>query len=241
MKRYAENRLTAYKISNYGMPGRLIAWLMPVLIIAILMLVDTSIIFAEAASETASAQTSEGASLSAAGDAFPADALAGEGSSQDVTIHFGKGKDQSISIHVNPKASKDESVSLAELGSEAEAKTRSTVLKKAEARGLLANYITDASLTIDGRTYGNEPWHVRPDVDYELKLTFTEKGSRQFPDNGAEMVMDLPTGLTLKPGTSGSFDIPFGLAGTLRGNQWWVGNDGKLHIQSDDNCHQGCT
>ena len=92
MKRYAENRLTAYKISNYGLPGRLIALLMPVLIIAILMLVDTSIIFAEAASETASAQTSEGASLSAAGDAFPADALAGEGSGQDVTIHFGKGK-----------------------------------------------------------------------------------------------------------------------------------------------------
>ena len=234
MKRYAENCLTAYKISNYGMPGRLIAWLMPVLIIAILLLVDTSLTFAEVASETAPAQTfaaaSEGASLSAAGDASPDDALAGEGSSQDVTIHFGKGKDQSISIHVNPKASKDESVSLAGLGSEAEAKTRSTVLKKAEARGLLANYITDASLTIDGRTYGNEPWPVRPEADYNLRLVFTEKGLRQFP-YPEEMVMVMPEGLTLKPGTSGTFDMPFGLAGTLRGNRWWVGDDGALHIQ----------
>ena len=106
MKRYAENRLTAYQISNYGMPGRLIAWLMPVLIIAILLLVDTSLAFAEVASETAPVQTfaaaSEGASLSAAGDASPDDALAGEGSGQDVTIHFGENKDQSISIHVNP-------------------------------------------------------------------------------------------------------------------------------------------
>lgn len=105
MKRYAENRLTAYKTSNCGMPGRLIAWLLPVLIIAILIFVDTSIIFAEVASEEAPAQTSaaasEGVSLSAAGDAFSDDALAGEGSGQDVTIRFGKGKNRSISIHVN--------------------------------------------------------------------------------------------------------------------------------------------
>ena len=138
MKRYAENRLTAYKISNYGMPGRLIAWLAPVLIIAILMLVDTSIIFAEAASETASAQTSEGASLSAAGDAFPADALAGEGSGQDVTIHFGKGKNRSISIHVNPKNSEEEM--------ESESETENTGLEKVEAGDLVTISSVDGSL-----------------------------------------------------------------------------------------------
>ena len=138
MKRYAENRLTACKTSNYGMPGRLIAWLMPVLIIAILMLVDTSIIFAEAASETASAQTSEGASLSAAGDAFPADALAGEGSGQDVTIHFGKGKNRSISIHVNPKNSEEEM--------ESESETENTGLEKVEAGDLVTISSVDGSL-----------------------------------------------------------------------------------------------
>lgn len=98
----------------------------------------------------------------------------------------------------------------------------------------LADFITDASLTIDGHTYGNETWPARPDVDYELKLSFEERGSRQFPKGGDEMIMDLPAGLTLKPGTSGKFDIPFGLAGTLSGNDWWVSDDGKLHIKFAD-------
>ena len=147
MKRYAENRLTAYKTSNYGMPGRLIAWLMPVLIIAILLLVDTSLTFAEVASETAPAQTfaaaSEGASLSAVGDAFPADALAGEGSGQDVTIHFGENKDQSISIHVNPKTGKDETDSRDGQDSETDA---ATGLKEVEAGDFVTISSVDGSL-----------------------------------------------------------------------------------------------
>ena len=96
----------------------------------------------------------------------------------------------------------------------------------------LRPFITDATLQIDGRTYGaGDTWKVRPDVDYKLTLTFNEKGSRQLPDGGSTMVMDLPSGLTLEPGAGGTFDIPCGLAGTLKGNRWWVTDDGKLHIQ----------
>lgn len=96
----------------------------------------------------------------------------------------------------------------------------------------LADFITDASLEIDGKTYGEgTTWNVRKDVDYSLKLAFKEAGSRQFPKGGDEMIMDMPAGLTLEPGASGSFDIPCGLAGTVTGNTWWVDNSGKLHVK----------
>ncbi len=99
----------------------------------------------------------------------------------------------------------------------------------------IAPFITDATLDIDGKTYGaGETWKVRPDVDYKLTLTFTEKGSRQLPPGGSTLVMDLPAGLTLEPGASGTFDIPCGLAGTVTGNTWTVGSDNKLHIQLGD-------
>ena len=55
----------------------------------------------------------------------------------------------------------------------------------------LADFITDAVLEIEGRTYGaDETWKVREGVDYALKLTFKEEGSRQFPKGGEEMVMN---------------------------------------------------
>ena len=99
----------------------------------------------------------------------------------------------------------------------------------------LASYITDAALVIDGNTYGaGTVWKVRKNVDYTLKLNFAEKGSRQFPKGGDEMIMDMPTGLSLEPGAGGSFDIPCGLAGTLKGNQWWISDDGKLHVKFAD-------
>lgn len=102
----------------------------------------------------------------------------------------------------------------------------------AETDVALAPFITDATLEIDGKTYGaGETWKVRPDVDYKLTLTFTEKGSRQLPPGGSTLVMDLPAGLTLEPGAHGSFDIPCGLAGTVTGNTWSVDSNGKLHIQ----------
>ena len=98
----------------------------------------------------------------------------------------------------------------------------------------LAEYVTDATLEIEGRTYGaGETWPVREGVDYALKLTFKEKGSRQFPQGGEEMVMEPADlgGMTLVPGQSGTFDIPMGLYGTVTGNQWWVDDDGKLQIK----------
>ena len=95
----------------------------------------------------------------------------------------------------------------------------------------LSDFITDARLTVDGKTYGKgDTWTVRPDVDYDLKLYFNEAGSRQFPVGGSEMVMDLVPGMTLSPNTQGTFSIPFGDAGTLSGNRWFVGDDNKLHI-----------
>ena len=94
----------------------------------------------------------------------------------------------------------------------------------------LASFITDAQLTIDGQVYGkNDTWNVYPDVDYNLKLSFAEKGSRQFPTGGETVYMDLPAGLNIPEGTGGSFDIPAGLAGTVRGNTYVVEN-GKLKI-----------
>ncbi len=98
----------------------------------------------------------------------------------------------------------------------------------------LAEFITDASLEIEGKTYGQgQTWNVREGVDYALKLTFKESGSRQFPQGGEEIVMNLKDlgGMSLEPGQSGTFDIPMGLYGTVTGNTWWVDNDGKLHIQ----------
>lgn len=98
----------------------------------------------------------------------------------------------------------------------------------------LAEFITDASLEIEGKTYGQgQTWNVREGVDYALKLTFKESGSRQFPQGGEEIVMNLKDlgGMSLEPGQSGTFDVPLGLYGTVTGNTWWVDNDGKLHIK----------
>ena len=98
----------------------------------------------------------------------------------------------------------------------------------------LAEFITDASLEIEGKTYGQgQTWNVREGVDYALKLTFKESGSRQFPQGGEEIVMNPKDlgGMTLEPGQSGTFDIPMGLYGTVTGNTWWIDNDGKLHIK----------
>ena len=96
----------------------------------------------------------------------------------------------------------------------------------------LKNFITDAKLTIDGKTYGSgDSWPARPGVDYNLKLTFSEAGSRQFPTGGTEMVMDLIEGLSFKAGMSGSFDIPVGFAGTVTGNTWWIDDQNKLHVK----------
>ncbi len=99
----------------------------------------------------------------------------------------------------------------------------------------LASFITDAVLEIDGKKYGQgETWVVRPEADYNLTLTFRERGAMQFPKGGDEMVMDLPEGLTVKSGSGGSFDIPAGLAGTVTGNTWWIDDAGKLHIKFGD-------
>ena len=98
----------------------------------------------------------------------------------------------------------------------------------------LAEFITDASLEIEGKTYGQgQTWNVREGIDYSLKLTFRESGSRQFPQGGEEIIMNPKDlgGMSLEPGQSGSFDIPLGLYGTVTGNTWWVDNDGKLHLQ----------
>ncbi len=101
----------------------------------------------------------------------------------------------------------------------------------------LAEFVTDAVIEIEGRTYsGGETWTVHEDVKYALTLTFKEKGARQFPQGGKEMVMDPDDldGMNLVPGQSGSFDIPMGLYGAVTGNQWWVDDDGRLHIQFGD-------
>ena len=92
------------------------------------------------------------------------------------------------------------------------------------------DFITDAKLEIDGETYGkNDTWTVYPDIDYTLTLSFAEKGSRQFPVGGDTIVINLPSGLTIPDGTTGSFDIPAGLAGTIYGNTYRVEN-GKLYV-----------
>ena len=94
----------------------------------------------------------------------------------------------------------------------------------------LASFVTDAQLTIDGTTYGkNDVWNVYPDVPYTMKLNFAEKNSRQFPKGGDTVVMDIPAGLNIPEGSSGTFDIPAGLAGTIKGNTWRVEN-GKFYI-----------
>ncbi len=99
----------------------------------------------------------------------------------------------------------------------------------------LASFITDAVLEIDGKKYGQgETWVVRPEADYNLTLTFRERGAMQFPKGGDEMVMDLPEGLTVKSGSGGSFDIPAGLAGTVTGNTWWIDDAGRFHIKFGD-------
>jgi LPXTG-motif cell wall-anchored protein len=98
----------------------------------------------------------------------------------------------------------------------------------------LADFVTDATLEIDGKTYGaGETWKVHEGADYTLKLTFKEKGSLQFPQGGGEMVMEPEDlgGMSLIPGQGGIFDIPMGLYGTVTGNEWWVDSDGKLHIK----------
>ena len=98
----------------------------------------------------------------------------------------------------------------------------------------LADYITDATIVIDGTTYGaGETWSVHEGTDYVLTLKFREKGSLQFPQGGEEMVMEPAdlSGMTLIPGQFGTFEIPMGLYGTVTGNQWWVDSNGKLHIQ----------
>lgn len=94
----------------------------------------------------------------------------------------------------------------------------------------LASFVTDAQLTIEGTTYGkNDVWNVYPDVPYTMKLNFAEKNSRQFPKGGDTVVMDIPAGLNIPEGSSGTFDIPAGLAGTIKGNTWRVEN-GKFYI-----------
>ena len=98
----------------------------------------------------------------------------------------------------------------------------------------LAEFITDASLEIEGKTYGQgQTWNVREGVDYALKLTFKESGSRQFPQGGEEIVMNPKDlgGMSFEPGQSGTFDIPLGLYGTVTGSTWWIDDDGKLHIK----------
>lgn len=96
------------------------------------------------------------------------------------------------------------------------------------------NLISDATLEIDGRTYGaGTVWEVYPNVDYNLKLRFSERGDKQIPGtSGDTIVVDLPAGLTLE-NTSGSFDIPTGLAGTIYNNRYEV-RDGKLYITFGD-------
>lgn len=94
----------------------------------------------------------------------------------------------------------------------------------------LSDYITDASLTTGEGTFGkNDIWNVIPDVNYSLKLQFAEKGSRQFPKGGDTMSMVIPSGLNIPDGTTGTFDIPAGLAGTITGNTYRVQN-GRIYI-----------
>lgn len=97
---------------------------------------------------------------------------------------------------------------------------------------LLSDFVSDAHITIDGTTYGiGQTWPVRPDVDYDMVVRFSENGTKQLPKGGNEMVMDLPAGITIAD-TDGhkSFDIPVGVAGTITGNEYWIEGN-KLHIR----------
>ena len=94
----------------------------------------------------------------------------------------------------------------------------------------LASFITDARIVIDGTTYGpGDTWPAYEDVDYNLTLSFSERGSRQFPKGGESISMDLPYGMTIPEGTNGTFTIEAGLAGNVTGNSYRV-EGGKLII-----------
>ena len=102
MKKYAENRLAAYKVSNRGMFGRLLSRLLALSIIAAMLFGNAGLAFAEEVPDAASAQTSEAAPMTSEDNTSSEYALAGEGSGQDVTIHFGDDENHAIHIHVNP-------------------------------------------------------------------------------------------------------------------------------------------
>lgn len=94
----------------------------------------------------------------------------------------------------------------------------------------LNEFITDAVLSTGEGTFGkNDIWNVVPDANYGLKLSFAEKGTRQFPQSGETISMTIPSGLNIPDGTTGTFDIPAGLAGTITGNTYRV-QDGKIYI-----------
>ncbi len=103
----------------------------------------------------------------------------------------------------------------------------------------LSNFLSDATLTIDGKIYTkDEPWPARPNVDYQLKLTFTENTTYQFDESEhAVLTYTIPAGITMPDGQTGSFDIPGGIVGTITGNTYRVSGNQLIITLGDDPKH----
>ena len=89
----------------------------------------------------------------------------------------------------------------------------------------LANFLTDAVLYVNGVGYslreGNWP-KVYDGVDYDIRLSFAERGLTQFPASGDVLTMPVPNGLELPLDMSVTFDIDGGLAGVVTDNTFEV-------------------
>ena len=93
-------------------------------------------------------------------------------------------------------------------------------------------YITSLELYSDGNKIDGSSWNVFPNVEYELKLFFAEKGANQLV-KGKGLEVTLPSGVSLVEGDHGTFIIDAGPAGSIINNTYRVEN-GKLYIDFGD-------
>lgn len=62
----------------------------------------------------------------------------------------------------------------------------------------ISDRLTDATITIDGKKVTEDTWNVKAGSSYDLKLTFKETTSNQFPNDNTWMTYQIPKGLNVE-------------------------------------------
>ena len=98
----------------------------------------------------------------------------------------------------------------------------------------LKTLLSNATITINGVTYGDELWAIKKGDTYTIHLLFTEiSGIAQFSTSGG-LTYQLPSAFVVTENVTYDLELTDNLGNTYTGNTYTIGTDGTVTITLSD-------